>query len=104
MDGNEHNWWEIGDDYLVNTVIAGCSPYEVDAVGSYVMGHDPSEIWYTRIAKEKGLGECDINKIDIYKVRDNGDIVPVKHPSEIKRARIGLNWARSDNPDERLFW
>ncbi len=104
MDGNEHNWWEIGDDYLVNTVIAGCSPYEVDAVGNYVMGHDPSEIWYTRISKEKGLGECDINKIDIYKVRDNGDIVPVRNLSEIKRSRIGLNWAKSDNPNERLFW
>ncbi|MFC1541301.1 DUF362 domain-containing protein [Candidatus Latescibacterota bacterium] len=104
MDGNEHNWWEIGDDYLVNTVIAGCSPYEVDAVGNYVMGHDPSEIWYNRVAKEKNLGECDINKIEIYKIRDNGEIVPVRNLSEIKRNRIGLNWAQSENPNERLFW
>ena len=104
MDGNEHNWWEIGEDHLVNIVIVGCSPYEVDAVGNYVMGHDPTEIWYTRVAKEKNLGECDINKIEINWIHDSGDIVPVKNISEIKRYPLGLNWARSKDPDERLFW
>jgi len=104
MDGNEHGWWNIGDDHLVNVVVAGCSPYEVDAVGTYIMGHDPREVWYTRIAKEKGYGECDPDRIDIYRIRDNGDIVPVKSLDEIKRYPIGLNWSRSDDPDERLFW
>jgi len=104
MDGNEHGWWEVGDEYLTNVLVAGCSPYEVDAVGSYIMGHDPREIWYTRIAKEKNYGECDPNKIDIYRIRDNGDIEPVKNLADIKRHRIGLNWAKSENPDERLFW
>jgi len=104
MDGNEHGWWKIGEDRLVNIVVAGCSPYEVDAVGSYIMGHDPREIWYTRIAKEKGYGECDPRKIDIYWIRDNGDIEPVKDLGEIKRHPIGLNWAKKKDPDERLFW
>ncbi|MBN1292742.1 MAG: DUF362 domain-containing protein [Candidatus Latescibacteria bacterium] len=104
LDGNEHGWWNIGDDQLINIVIAGCSPFEVDAVGTYIMGHDPDEIWYTRVAKEKGLGECDINKIDIYWIRVNGNIEPVKNIDEIKRHPLGVNWARSDNPEERLFW
>ena len=103
LDGEELNRDEIGDDQLCNIIIAGCSPYEVDAVGSYIMGHDPRELWYTRVAKEKGLGECDVNKIDIYRIR-NGEIVPVKNLAEIKRFRIGLNWAREKDPDERLFW
>ncbi len=90
MDGNEHGWWEIGDDFLVNIVVAGLSPYEVDAVGNYIMGHDPKEIWYTRVAKEKSYGECDPNKIKIYWIRDNGDIEPVKNLAEIKRYPIGL--------------
>ncbi len=104
LDGNEHGWWNIGDDQLTNIVVAGCSPFEVDAVGTYIMGHDPREIWYTRVAKEKGYGECDPANIDIYYIRDNGDIVPVRNLSEIKRHRIGLNWAKDNDPGERLFW
>ena len=104
LDGEELNRNQIGDDQLVNVVIAGCSPYEVDAVGSYIMGHDPRELWYTRVAKEKGLGECDVNEIAINKILDNGEIVPIKNISEIKRHPLGLNWARMKDPDERLFW
>ena len=104
LDGEELNRDKIGDDQLVNIVIAGCSPYEVDAVGSYVMGHDPREIWYTRVAKERGFGECDINKIEINKILDNGEIVPIRNISEIKRHPLGLNWARKKDPDQRLFW
>ena len=103
LDGEELNRDRIGDDQVCNIVIVGVSPFEVDAVGNYIMGHDPREIWYTRVAKEKNLGECDINKIDIFWIR-NGDIIPVKNLAEIKRHRIGLNWARKKNPDERLFW
>jgi len=103
MDGNAHGRYGIGDDFLVNIVVAGCSPFEVDAVGTYIMGHDPREVWYTRVAKEKGYGECDVNNIDIYWIRD-GEIIPVKNLAEIKRQRIGLNWAGKKNPEERLFW
>ena len=68
------------------------------------MNQDPRETWYTRVAKEKGYGECDPNKIDIYWIRENGDIEPVKNIAEIKRHPLGLNWAGSKNPEERLFW
>ena len=104
LDGDELHRDRIGDDQLCNIVIAGVSPFEVDAVGSYIMGHDPRELWYTRVAKEKGLGECDVSKIAIYWIRDNGEIIPVKNLAEIKRYRLGVNWARMKNPAERLFW
>ncbi len=104
LDGEELNRDAIGDDQLVNIVIAGVSPFEVDAVGSYIMGHDPREIWYTRVAKEKGYGECDPSKIDIYKIRRNGEIVPVRNLAEIKRHPLGLNIARRKDPEQRLFW
>jgi uncharacterized protein (DUF362 family) len=103
LDGEELNRDKIGDDQLCNMVIVGLSPYEVDAVGCYFMGHDPREIWYTRVAKERGLGECDPGKITIYWIR-NGEIVRLKNLSEIKRHPLGLNWARKEYPDERLFW
>ena len=72
--------------------------------GSYIMGHDPREVWYTRVAKEKGYGECDPNKIDIYWIRENGDIVLVRNLAEIKRVSLGLDWYRSGNPDDYLLW
>ena len=104
LDGEELNRDKIGDDTLVNMVLVGVSPYELDAVGSHVMGHDPRELWYTRVAKERGLGECDPAKIDIYKIKTDGEIVPIKNLAEIKRTPLGLNWARKKDPDERLFW
>ena len=103
LDGTALNNHKIGEDHLCNIVIAGLSTIEVDSVGSYIMGHDPCEIWYTRIAKERGLGECDINKIDMYWIRDR-EIIPVKNIAEIKRHPLGLNWALQDDPDQRLFW
>ncbi len=102
LDGSALNHFKIGEDRLCNIVIAGLSTFEVDAVGSYIMGHDPRQIWYTRIAKERGLGECDVNKIKIYRIK-NGEIIPVKNLAEIKRFRLGLNWVVA-NPDQRLFW
>ena len=103
LDGEELNRDRIGDDQLCNMVIAGMSPFEVDAVGSYYMGHDPREIWYTRVAKEKGYGECDPEKIKIFWMREK-EIVPLRSLSEIRRHPLGLNWARLENPKERLFW
>ncbi len=104
LDGEELHRDKIGEERLCNMVIAGLSPYEVDAVGSYFMGHDPRELWYTRVAREKGYGECDPEKIKIYWIRENGNIEPLRSLSEIKRHRIGLNWARMKDPDQRLFW
>ena len=103
LDGDELHRQKIGDDQLLNIIVAGISPFEVDAVGSYIMGHDPTELWYTRVAKEKGYGECEPRDIDIYYISDN-EVIPVKNLADIKRHRIGLNWARLKNPDERLFW
>jgi hypothetical protein len=77
--------------------------FEVDAVGNYIMGHNPSEMWYTRVAKERSLGECDIEKIDIYKIR-NGEITPVKNIAEIKRYSLGTNLHSWNERGIRLIW
>ncbi|GAH44209.1 unnamed protein product, partial [marine sediment metagenome] len=43
----------------------GRSMVAVDAVTSWLMGHDPRELPYLKIAKERGLGENDIDAIPI---------------------------------------
>ena len=101
--GRDGSGFDVGKDELCNIIIIGLSTVEVDAVGSYIMGHNPLEIPYLRIAKERGLGENDLGKIDIYRIRD-GEIVPLKDLSDIKRTPLGVNMHSWVERNERLFW
>lgn len=49
----------------MNLVIAGTDPVAVDAVGAAVMGVSPKDIKHLRLAEEKGLGTCDLSKIEV---------------------------------------
>ncbi len=54
-----------GDPVKMDLIIAGKDMVAVDTVGSAVMGIDPSEVKYLRLAAEAGLGVSDLNEIDI---------------------------------------
>ncbi|MFC1607340.1 DUF362 domain-containing protein [Candidatus Latescibacterota bacterium] len=101
--GRDGSGFNVGRDELCNVLVVGIGILEVDSVGSYIMGHDPNELPYTRIGKERGLGECDPAKIDLYWIRDN-EIVPIKNLSEIKRYRLGANMHTWAETGERKFW
>ena len=101
--GRDGSGFDIGKDELCNIIVVGLSKLEVDSVGSYIMGHDPTELLYTRIGKERGLGECDMNRIDLYWIRDSR-IVPIRNISEIKRYRLGVNMHSHAETGECLFW
>jgi len=49
----------------MNLVIAGTDPVAVDAVGAAVMGIDPKTVKHLRLAEERGLGVCDLNRIEV---------------------------------------
>ena len=102
--GRDGSGFEIGTDELCNIVIVGLSMVEVDSIGSWIIGHDPRELYYTRIAKERGLGENDPSKIKMYWIR-KGEIIPVVDLSEIKRYRLGVNLHnRIIDFGNRLVW
>ena len=101
--GRDGSGFDTGRDELCNVMVVGISILEVDSVGSYIMGHDPMELPYTRIGKERGLGECDPSKIEINWIRDN-ELVPLKSLDEIKRYRLGVNMHTWTETGERLFW
>jgi len=101
--GRDGSGFDTGKDELSNVIIVGMSMLEVDAVGTYIMGHDPNELYYTRIGKERGIGECDPQKIDIYWIR-NGEVVKIRDVSEIKRYRLGVNMHTWTDTGKRLFW
>ena len=101
--GRDGSGFDTGKDELCNLILVSLSMPEIDSIGSYIMGHDPKELHYTRIAKERGLGENDPNRIVMYWIR-NGEIIPVRNLLEIKRSRLGVNLHTWAETGKRLFW
>ena len=62
---------------------------ECDAVTTWLMGHDPRELFYLRIARERGMGENDIEKITLYEITGSG-IQKVQDYRSLPRARMGV--------------
>lgn len=68
----------------------GRSMVAVDAVTTWLMGHDPREVPYLRIAKERGLGENNIENIPIFLLSENGP-EKVNNYRSLKRERLGIS-------------
>ncbi len=102
--GRDGSGFDVGRDELCNIVIVGLSSPEVDAVGTHIMGHDPLQMPYLRIAKERGFGENDLRKIQINRIREDGAVEPVKNLAEIRRNKLGVNLHTWQETNERLFW
>lgn len=73
--GRDGTGFQRGNNYALGWVLAGINMVAVDAVASYLMGFDPHEIIYLRVAAEAGLGPCDLARIIVYTV-EGGDLVP----------------------------
>jgi len=72
-----------------NFITVGRSMVAVDAVTSWLMGHDPREIPYLRIASERGLGENDIEKIPIFMLSEKG-VERLRDYRLLKRTPAGI--------------
>jgi len=70
--GRDGTAFRQGKDVLCNLVVCGISPVHVDAVTTYLMGHNPERINYLLIARERGLGKINPAEIDVYIFDDNG--------------------------------
>ena len=101
--GRDGSGFDTGKDEVCNIILVSLSMLEIDSIGSYIMGHNPKELYYTRIAKERGMGENDPERIKLYRIR-KGEIIPVKNISELKRYRLGVNLHTWTETDKRLFW
>ena len=75
-------------DALGNLVVAGINPVHVDAVTSYLMGHNPTRINYLRIAHERGFGENDPARIETYLLHD--DHIEPCDPTALDRLKLGV--------------
>lgn len=55
----------LGKPVNSNIIIAGFNRVSVDAVGSKIIGYEPSEVNHIKLAADKGLGQMDIEKLEI---------------------------------------
>ena len=55
----------IGTPKCLNVVVAGTNPVEVDSVCTRIMGIEPTEVKHIANASLMGLGEMDIDKIQV---------------------------------------
>ena len=53
--GRDGDGFGVGNDYLTNLVMFGKDRFRLDLVGMYLGGHEPGNVNFFRIAKERGL-------------------------------------------------
>lgn len=94
-----------GDDCGVQHTdffVVGRSMPAIDSVTSWMMGHDPRELPYLRIAKERNLGENDIDKIPIYSLSERG-VERIADYRTLKRYRLGVHQFQLKDEGARFF-
>ncbi len=72
-----------------NFLTVGRNMVAVDAVSTWLMGHDPREVPYLRIANERGMGENNIDKIPIFMLSEKG-IERLSDYHLLKRSKLGI--------------
>ncbi|MFN3568500.1 MAG: DUF362 domain-containing protein, partial [Caldimicrobium sp.] len=63
--GMEGEGPSAGNPRIFGKIILGADPVAVDAISSIILGYKPEEIYTNVLAYEKGLGEMNIEKIEI---------------------------------------
>lgn len=90
-----------GTDSLTNLVLLGLHPINVDAVATYLMGHTPQNIGYLKIAQERGLGENDPERIEVYELIEGR---PIRCHDLSKIGRLCLGVHPDGDPSQYLFF
>jgi len=67
----------------------------VDAVTTFLMGHDPAKPNYLRLARERGFGTNDPDEIETYLWTEDGP-VRCESLSDVERLAIGV-YRRGDD-------
>ncbi len=81
--GREGTGFQRGRNFTLGLAIAGVNMVAVDSVASYLMGFDPQQLVYLRMAAEAGLGTHDLAHLRIYTVRD-GEVVPCQDVASLR--------------------
>ena len=81
--GREGTGFHQGRNHALGLAVAGINPVAVDSVASYLIGFDPRQLIYLRVAEGAGLGANDLSMLHIYEVRD-GAIHPCRDLASLR--------------------
>jgi uncharacterized protein (DUF362 family) len=81
--GREGTGFHQGRNHALGLAVAGINPVAVDSVASYLIGFDPQELIYLRVAAGAGLGSNDLRDLRIYEVQD-GAIHPCRELASLR--------------------
>lgn len=73
--GRDGTGFQHGRNITLGLIVAGINMVAVDSVASYLMGFDPAELLYLRVASEAGLGSNRLSDLHCYTLKD-GELVP----------------------------
>ena len=76
--GRDGTGFQRGSNFSTGLVVAGANPFSVDAVGSHLVGFDPSKIGYLIKARERGLWDLSLEEITVFEV-DDGTLKPCEN-------------------------
>lgn len=99
--GRDGTAFHHGKDVLANLTVGGLNPVSVDAITAYLMGHNPQNIGYLKVARERGLGEIDPARISVY-LLDGREPMRCRHPEELGRLKLGV-YFRGDTSQYVFF-
>lgn len=99
--GRDGTAFNHGKDVLANMTFGGTNPVHVDAVTAYLMGHDPHNIGFLKVAHERGLGQIDPEQIPIFLLEEDG-ATRCHHADEIGRLALGV-YFRGDHSKYVFF-
>ncbi|MBD3184668.1 DUF362 domain-containing protein [Candidatus Poribacteria bacterium] len=68
--GRDGTAFRHGKNIQTNVVIAGKNTASVDTIGTYLMGLEPTAIGYLKIAFQRGVGNINIDELDLYEIND----------------------------------
>jgi uncharacterized protein (DUF362 family) len=75
--------------HLNNFVAVSRNMVSCDSMAAWLMGHDPRELPFLRIANERGIGENDLDKLAVYEISERG--IEKTDYKNLPRAKMGVN-------------
>ena len=79
------NYEEGGNPVKMDRIIVGFDPVLIDSYAASLMGYDPEEISYIKIAESIGVGSCLASKTQICEQNENHNTQKIPHSREIER-------------------
>ena len=85
--GRDGTAFNEGDNHPLGWTVIGVNEVHVDAVGTYLMGLDPTALPYLRVAAERGLGTNRLDEIEIVDLT-SGDILNAEDLGAYRSERV----------------